>query len=257
VQRGVQVHHPARAISVAKDMKDQLASIRIAERTSSTGTDDEASEMESDIPCTRLIITAGAWTPSVVRTLFPSSSLKVPISKLAGHSLLLRSPRWTTTQAGQGAHAVFANDAGGFAPELFGRTGGGGGEIYLAGLNSSTLPLPESGMHLETDEKSVRQLRDVAEKLLGLPEAGDDVEVTRASVCFRPVTPSGRPIVSRIPDEALGGGFMTRRGGEGGVFIAAGHGPWGITMSLGTGYILTEMIEGQDPSVNVKALRLS
>jgi hypothetical protein len=46
------------------------------------------------------------------------------------------------------------------------------------------------------------------------------------------VTTSGHPIVSRIADEDLGDGFSTRGRGEGGVFISAGHGPWGMYMFL-------------------------
>jgi glycine/D-amino acid oxidase-like deaminating enzyme len=33
----------------------------------------------------------------------------------------------------------------------------------------------------------------------------------------------------------------TRGTREGGVFIAAGHGPWGISLSLGTGKVMSEI----------------
>jgi len=73
--------------------------------------------------------------------------------------------------------------------------------------------------------------------------------------CFRPVTSSGRPIVSRIPDEKLGG-IKTRDGGNGGVFIAAGHGAWDISHAPGTGMVLSELIEGRPTSATIEALRL-
>jgi glycine/D-amino acid oxidase-like deaminating enzyme len=69
------------------------------------------------------------------------------------------------------------------------------------------------------------------------------------------VTASGRPIISRVPDAKLGG-LLTRPGNDGGVFIASGHGAWGISQSLGTGLVLAEMIEGRPTSANVKALSL-
>jgi glycine/D-amino acid oxidase-like deaminating enzyme len=67
---------------------------------------------------------------------------------------------------------------------------------------------------------------NVAMRLLGMP-GQEDLEVLKEGLCFIPVTGSGRPIVSRVPDESLGNGLKTRGGGDGGVFVSAGHGPWG------------------------------
>lgn len=82
------------------------------------------------------------------------------------------------------------------------------------------------------------------------------LEVLRASLCFRPVTASGRPIIGRVPDAKLGKGWATYEGAEGGVFVAAGHGAWGIAQSLGTGKVMSELLEGLETSANVKALGL-
>jgi len=97
----------------------------------------------------------------------------------------------------------------------------------------------------------VAKLKKTAQRLLG----EEDVEVVRKGLCFRPVTRRGTPILARIEDERLGG-FQTRGGGEGGVFVAAGHGPWGISNSLGTGKVMSEMIEGQKTSVYIGGLGL-
>jgi len=40
------------------------------------------------------------------------------------------------------------------------------------------------------------------------------------------------------------------------VFIAAGHGAWGISHAPGTGLVLAEMMEGRPTSAKVEALRL-
>lgn len=69
------------------------------------------------------------------------------------------------------------------------------------------------------------------------------------------MTSSGRPLVSRIPDEKLGG-IKTRGAGEGGVFISGGHGAWGISHAPGTGMVLAELMEGRPPSAKVEALQL-
>jgi glycine/D-amino acid oxidase-like deaminating enzyme len=219
-------------------MHDELSSIRILNTSTNA---------VSEIPCTRLLISAGAWSPQVFSTLFPNSNLKLAISSLAGHSLVVRSPRWGKEHEGKGCHAVFTTDEAGYSPEIFSRIGG---EIYIAGLNSVSLPLPELATESRIDESSIAKLKMTAERLLG----EEDLEVVRKGLCFRPVTKRGTPILARI-DEKLGS-VGTRGTREGGGFIAAGHGPWGIALSLGTGKVMSEMIEGKETSADVRRLGL-
>lgn len=221
------------------------------------------------VPCTRLIITSGAWSPHIFSTLFQSKT-RIPIAHLAGHSLLLKNP-FFREDVEEECHAVFAADNLGFSPEWFSRAGG---EVYLAGLNTTMIPLPETASDAQPNEKAMKQLRDCALEMMGSVD-GRDVEVMRESLvsdravlisrgvdadlykqCFRPVTASGRPIISRITDDKLGPGFKTKGGSEGGVFIASGHGAWGITQSCGTGLCLTELVEGRETSADITALAL-
>ncbi|KAK1768805.1 FAD dependent oxidoreductase [Phialemonium atrogriseum] len=242
---GVQLHHPATALSVRTDaVRGELASIRIAATQSST---------ETDIPCTRVIIAAGAWSAQVFETLFRHSQLKLPILSLAGHSLVVASPRWTKELEDAGCHAVFTTSGPGYSPEIVSRIGG---NIYIAGLNSSAIPLPEPAGPAKAQEASIARLKQSANELLGSDAGHDDLEILREGLCFRPVTPSGKPIISRIPDEHLGIGVNTRAGADGGVYVAAGHGPWGISLSLGTGMVLAEMAQGRTLSADVSALGL-
>ncbi|KAB5560267.1 FAD dependent oxidoreductase [Coniochaeta sp. 2T2.1] len=248
--RGVQLHHPATVISVSKDvLRDELSSVCIADADKST---------EVDVPCTRVIIAAGAWSGRVFKGLFRHSGLEIPVGCLAGHSLVVRSPRWRGEQLqgeGAGCHAVYTTSGeAGYSPEIYGRVGG---EIYVAGLNSATIPLPDVAGQAKPREGDVARLKATASELLG-PEVGeDDLVVVREGLCFRPVTPWGTPIVSRVRDEDLGIGIKTRGGAEGGVFIAAGHGPWGISMGLGTGMVLAEIVQGREVSADVSRLGLS
>ncbi|KAK7962452.1 fad dependent oxidoreductase superfamily protein [Apiospora aurea] len=244
---GVQLHQPAKAISVQTDVRNEVSSICIADTRSST---------ETDIPCTRIIITSGAWSPKVFQTLFPSSNYKLPITSLAGHSLVVKSPKWAKEhEESHGCHAVFMTSQPGYSPEIFSRPGG---QIYLAGLNSATEPLPE----LATDSKAnisksaIQTLHDTAREILAREGAADEFEVTREGLCFRPVTENGLPIVGRIPDEHLSASMRTRPGADGGVYLAAGHGPWGISMSLGTGKVLAELVQGRELSANITSLGL-
>lgn len=242
VARGIKLHHPAKVISVSKDTKDELASVRIAFTDGA----------ETDIPCTRLVITAGPWTPMVFATLFPSATIKISTSPLAGYSLLVKSPRWSKEHETKGCHAVFATDDLGFSPEIFSRLDE---EVYIAGLNSTSIPLPELSTDAKIQPEAIETLKQTAKRMLCLPGGDDDLQIMRESLCFRAVTSSGRPIISKVPDSKLGG-IKTRGGDQGGVFIATGHGAWGISQSLGSGKVLTELIEGQCTSVNIEPLTL-
>lgn len=211
------------------------------------------SSRQIDIPCTHLIITAGAWSPEVFRTLFPDAEIELPISTLAGHSLVVRSPRWTAEHENRGCHAIFTTDEAGYSPEIFSRIGG---EIYVAGLNSSSISLPALATEAKIDKDAIKQLQMTSKRLLGTPGVVGDLEIIREGLCFRPVTKKGVPILARIPDNVLGRDIRTKGGADGGVYLAAGHGPWGISMSLGTGKVMAEMVQGLPPSVDVEGLGL-
>ncbi|KAF2396199.1 FAD dependent oxidoreductase-like protein superfamily [Trichodelitschia bisporula] len=238
--RGVQLHQPAQVISVSPDTTGAFASVRIL----------SADGVETDLPCTRLVIAAGAWTRKVFAGLFPSAEVNLPISALAGHSILVKSPRWSKEHETSGCHAIFATDVNGFSPEIFSRLGE---EVYIAGLNSSSIPLPELPTDVEARPEAIEKLKGVAAKMLGLSDDENDIQILREGLCFRPVCSTGRPVIARVPDEQLGD-IKTREGTQGGVFVAAGHGAWGISHSLGTGKLMTELLEGQKLSADIKRL---
>ena len=213
VSRGTHLHQPSRAVSVSRSTSGALSSIDIVNLST---------QERMTLSCTELVLAAGAWTPEVYRTLFPKSKInQIPISSLAGHSLVVQSPHWPPPKLDsieekipavqQDCHAVFTNDAeAGYSPEIFSRMPDG--HIYLAGLNSSTYPLPNVANERVIDPKSITALKKTAHRLLG-----DDFKVVREGVCWRPVAKSGKPIICHLENK-----------GELGVFLAVGHGAWGI-----------------------------
>lgn len=217
------------------------------------------SSKTDEIPCTKLLISAGAWSPQVYKTLFPSSKLVIPITSLAGHSVVVRNPKWDDQAKDTNCHAVFTTLPGGdFSPEVFSRAGG---EIYIAGLNSAELPLPQRPEDAEIDSTSISRLMNVSRRLLGPEVAASegldsnhgDLVIVREGLCFRPVTRKGTPIIAELSDDKIGKAVDIP---EGGVFLASGHGPWGISLSLGSGLVMAEMLEGKSTSANVTGLRL-
>lgn len=154
-------------------------------------------------------------------------------------------------------HAIFTSDKAGFSPEILSRLGG---EIWLGGLNSTTIPLPHlppsmsspSGdsptTHASISTASTNAIQTLTE--VGMKLLGPSAEVIRSGLCFRPVAPTGRPVIAKMHEADLGDGAKVK----GGVFVVSGHGPWGISLSLGTGWVVGEMVLGRETSVDVSAL---
>ncbi|KAF2665491.1 FAD dependent oxidoreductase [Microthyrium microscopicum] len=259
-KQGVTVHQPAKAVTVVKNADGILSGVTILKDAIESESMYEPSitrfvsrsKTDISVPCTRLVICAGAWSPRVFSELFPSAPIKIPVTALAGHSLLLRSSRWTKEHQSNGCHAVFATDMEGFAPEIFSRREE---QIYIAGLNSTTMPLPELASDATPIPECIESLKRASTQMLGKLEQPDSLQVVRESLCFRPVTATGRPIISRISNRHLGD-KLTEENARSGVFLASGHGAWGISQSLGSGLVLSEIMDGKATSANIVALGL-
>jgi D-hydroxyproline dehydrogenase subunit beta len=70
------------------------------------------------------------------------------------------------------------------------------------------------------------------------------VPVRSVRVCARPLSADGRPLIGRVPWLA-------------GVFVAAGHGPWGISTGPGSARLVADLVDGRvvDPPVAVDPAR--
>lgn len=71
---------------------------------------------------------------------------------------------------------MFATDTLGFSPEWFSRIGG---ELYLAGLNSTSIPLPDLATDVVPSEKAIGQLKSCAKVMMMDNGAGTEIEVLR------------------------------------------------------------------------------
>ena len=208
------------------------------------------------VPCDNLIVTSGPWTSSVLKSLLPDEPpTNFPaIGSLSGASIVIRSKRWQPPEADTNQlNALFlSKPMEGFTPEVFSRVGG---EIYLAGINDGSIIPPSPSTYSLPSADSVDRLINVAKFLSNSnPTKTDgkspDFEVVSRGLCFRPTTPKGTPVIGQIPLKS-GGSY----GKKFRLWIGSGHGPWGISMSLGTGMVLSQMVLGRKTSVDVTKLR--
>jgi hypothetical protein len=137
------------------------------------------------VACTNILLSAGVWTPDLFKKLFPKSTVELPITSLAGHSLLVRKPhvadrRKEEVEEPDKCHAIFASDCYGFSPELFSRAGD---EIFIAGLNSTAIKPPAQASSAKPNRKAIETLKKASMNLLDLN--GQQLEIRRESlVCY-------------------------------------------------------------------------
>jgi glycine/D-amino acid oxidase-like deaminating enzyme len=87
-------------------------------------------------------------------------------------------------------------------------------------------PLPDAPEGVEVNESSCDTLARAAGRVsVALASA----RITRRQACYRPVTDDGIPLIGPVP-------------GARGVFVATGHGPWGILNAPATGLAMAELV---------------
>ena len=159
------------------------------------------------------VLAMGPWTGRVSGVALPR------IHGLKGYSVTLAAPDVP-------AHALFMDyrTADGLAlePEIIPRPDG---TVYVCGM-ADRQPLPESAEGVEVSDAGCATLARAAGRVAAALAAAP---IERRQACYRPVTDDGIPLIGRVP-------------GAPGVFVATGHGPWGMLNAPGTGLALAELI---------------
>lgn len=248
--------------------------------------------VEEKISFDRLLVACGPWSAAVCETLGlpPIPLTNLPGHSLLIRAASRTSDQHSTTSVDLPPEAVFAGIDGavggvhastsgiargltdeekreGFtrSPEFFVRRKQAGEErelVYVAGENSITetrvtpsassasghhhYPLPNrlpstvDGVRDLLDEACVGRLKRAAGAVSPLLKEENGAVIERKQFCYRPISADRQPIIGplRAPD----------------VFVATGHGPWGICLSAGTGCVVAELMLGQPLSADISGL---
>lgn len=165
------------------------------------------------VPCEAAVIVMGPW--SNVGTAIPLPT----VYGIKGHSLVFASGSRIP------AEALFLEwrDAYGSAnPEIFPRADG---TTYVCALSSDS-PLPFDPADVGPDEGAFDRLEAMCAEISPVLR---DSKVLARQACYRPVTRDGVPIIGPVPNAP-------------GVFVATGHGVWGILNGPATGEALAQLI---------------
>ncbi|KAH7928835.1 FAD dependent oxidoreductase [Leucogyrophana mollusca] len=187
------------------------------------------------IPATHVILSAGAWSPSLLPSL--------PISATRAHSVTIR-PNSSTTIA---PYVLFTeirlpSNASTMhsrivTPEIYARPDG---EVYACGPGDDSR-LPKNVDDVVVDLAACESVRD---HVASISQELRDGEVEKRQACFLPVVSvGGGPIIGEAEKIAKG------------LYIATGHTCWGICNAPGTAKAMAELLfEGKIRSGNLKKL---
>jgi glycine oxidase len=168
------------------------------------------------VACGTLVVAAGAWTSG----LLDGIGVRVPTPPLKGQIVLLRSdPPILRRIIELGKNYIVPRDDG--------RT--------LIGATEE-----ETGFDTRTTAQGVRELIDLAMRLCpGLAVA----EVERSWAGLRPGSMDTRPFIGPLP-------------GYSNTFVATGHKRAGLQLSPATAEVMTDLILGRSPGMDLSSFRL-
>lgn len=163
------------------------------------------------------VVSAGCWSPELVRPL----GLKMPIYPVKGYSITvpLREP-------GRAPVSTIHDDNFKVVSTRLGNRLRATGFVELADFNRD---IPAA--RIATIKKSVQSRFPGCANL-------DDAETWTG---FRPMTPDGPAIIGRGPRDNL--------------FLNTGHGTFGWTLSAGSAAVIAQVIDGEEPAVQLDAFR--
>ena len=225
-----------------------------------------------NIPCRSLVIAAGPWSPRVFSTLFPHASFHLPMNSTtsAGNHFRVRTPNWKPEDDEKGSQQVF------FQSEVPGRQGLDitsfpGGELYVGGWGAAPEELPELAQDVHAQPDETASMKEVAKGYMMVPE-DEDLKIFAEGRCYRPLAMFRHPIVTKVDWELLGmddssqdtprlstqeDGDQDDRYGPGNLFLNTAHVDDGVTISLGSGKVMSELLLGLPLSVDISGLGLS
>jgi glycine/D-amino acid oxidase-like deaminating enzyme len=211
--------HPGRFTeAMMRVAQDRGAELRLGNASFRGGTGKSAAGVQVDgeiIEGDALVIAMGPWS-NVSAGWFPLPT----VFGLKGHSLVFE----TGTRLPAEALFLEYQEASGavHSPEIFPRRDG---TTYVCGISSET-PLPLAPADVAPDPGAIERLEAICSRLSPVLASS---KILARQACFRPVTRDGLPLIGRLR-------------GLDNVYVATGHGVWGILNAPATGEAMTELI---------------
>lgn len=209
---------------------------------------------QSTLKCDNLVLAAGPWTPVLFKTLFPQAIIKIEAAIDAGDWIIFRSPEQRSATS---IAAVYFDEIVGEKLEFAGRNDQ---KVWATGEKSQIGTLPKPGDAPEPDEKALLNLLANATRFLKYKQ-GDEpgLHIIKQGRSFRPETPSRLPVITAVPGCKLNTQDTTLPSDDRrpSVFINSGHGSYGVTLGMGSGKVMSQIIMGSKPDVDLSKMGFS
>ncbi|KAL8847098.1 MAG: hypothetical protein Q9221_007847 [Calogaya cf. arnoldii] len=200
-------------------------------------------ETMSHLKCDKLVVATGPWTPAVFKRLFPGSSVTFEPVISAGEWFVFENPEPHSSVIA----ATYFDDIVGEKLEFAGRNDH---TIWVTGAKTDNGTVPEVGEVPEPKASSLAKLKAYSDTFLKQPQGG--LRIVKQGRSYRPANEKQLPIIAGVPSSKLS--TNRNKDGKPSVYINAGHGSYGVTLGMGSGKIMSQLILGEEPSVNVSKL---
>jgi glycine/D-amino acid oxidase-like deaminating enzyme len=218
---GVRLHTgyavPPAAATAAFAARADAAGARLAIGASAALAPDGITVDGQHVPAGKVVVAAGPWTPALVD---PTGAWR-PITPLWGVNVEVRldaPPRHALEEVG--IEQLVAQP--GAPPPLFSLVTADGtsslGSTFLAGEPDAAAFAPR------LRERGARFVPALA-----------DTPIASVRACARPLSADGRPLLGYAP-------------GRDDVIVAAGHGPWGISLGPASARLVADLVLGHAPA---------
>jgi len=135
--------------------------------------------------------------------------------------------------------------------------------IWICGLNNETSPIGKVGERTEPDEEAIKKLIKYAREYLSNPESTKrGPQVLERGRNYRPTIDRDFPILAPIlcaevsnPDVSRSSFSSGRRNeGHSGIWVCTGHGKYGVSLAMGSGKLMSQMVLGKKTDLDVSML---
>ncbi|CAN9139305.1 unnamed protein product [Alternaria alternata] len=201
-----------------------------------------------------------------------ASHLYLPMNSTAsaGNHFRIRTPGWKPEDDRKGSEQVFfQNDA----PDGQGLdiTSFLGGELYVGGWGAIPEELPERAESIQAQPSEIESMKALTKQYLRIPE-DDELDIFAVGRCYRPLATFKHPIITKVDWNLLGKEKSSQEElhsskqtedlqdyhhSQGGLYLNTAHFGDGVTLSLGSGKVMSELLLGLPPSIDISGLGLS
>ena len=170
-----------------------------------------------DFEADQIVLAAGAFSPSVARDL----KLNIPIQPARGYSITMSATKIMPS------HALILGERRVAVSPM-------GGVLRFTGR------LEVGNYSMQPNPVWIQRIENAGREYLLLDE---ELNVKETWAGLRPTTPDGVPIIGKSPKHSN-------------LILATGHAMLGLSLGTGTGQVVAELLNGQEPAFSLSPMRL-